>query len=129
MSKKQQRYMTKGHYIDEKCPQCGMDLIGNDLGEKWCGYLTCNYGLIDLTEEGADVSVEKKMSITELKKEGVSADDVLKDAVGELQDVLIIGWGSNGEQFISGNVNRADELIWLLETCKATIMEQYVETS
>ena len=62
-----------------------------------------------------------------LTNNAVSADKILKDALGELQDVLIIGWDENGGQCISGNINMGSELIWLLETCKATIMEQYAE--
>lgn len=67
------------------------------------------------------------MSVKKLLGNEVSADAILAEALGELEDVLVIGWDKDGGQWISGNVDRGDELIWLLETCKATIMEQYVE--
>jgi phage FluMu protein Com len=51
--------MTKGHYIDEKCPRCQTRLIGNNLGEKWCGHLTCDYGVVDYTKKGMTIKVKK----------------------------------------------------------------------
>lgn len=60
MSKKEERLMTKGQYIDEKCPLCGLQLIGNNLGEKWCGHLTCDYGIINFDKKGIALTLEKK---------------------------------------------------------------------
>lgn len=61
MNRKEKRVQTKGHYIDEKCPRCGTGLIGNDLGEKWCGHLTCDYGVIDFNKKGMALSVGRAL--------------------------------------------------------------------
>ena len=34
-----------GNFIDEKCPRCGATLLGNKVGDKWCSYIRCSYGL------------------------------------------------------------------------------------
>jgi hypothetical protein len=25
-----------GYWINEKCPKCGADMLGNKVGDKWC---------------------------------------------------------------------------------------------
>lgn len=36
-----------GGKINEKCPKCGADLLGNKMGDKWCSMVGCDYGLRD----------------------------------------------------------------------------------
>jgi len=33
-----------GDWIDEKCPRCAAQLLGNLEGDKWCSYVKCDYG-------------------------------------------------------------------------------------
>lgn len=32
-----------GEKINEKCPKCGADLLGNKVGDKWCSMAGCDY--------------------------------------------------------------------------------------
>jgi len=32
-----------GDWIDEKCPICGAQLLGNQNGDKWCSYIKCSH--------------------------------------------------------------------------------------
>jgi len=34
-----------GDWIDEKCPKCGADLLGNKVGDKWCSLVGCDYSI------------------------------------------------------------------------------------
>ena len=59
MNKKELRRLTKGRYVDEKCPRCSANLIRNEVGEKWCGELHCYYGITDYTKPGMAIQVSK----------------------------------------------------------------------
>jgi hypothetical protein len=30
---------SEGHFITERCPQCGSSLLGNAIGDKWCSFV------------------------------------------------------------------------------------------
>jgi hypothetical protein len=32
-----------GHRVDEYCPQCGSQLLGNPLDDRWCSRDDCDY--------------------------------------------------------------------------------------
>ena len=32
-----------GDWIDERCPKCGANLLGNKVGDKWCSLVGCDY--------------------------------------------------------------------------------------
>lgn len=34
-----------GTWIDECCPKCGSQMLGNLNGAKWCSMVGCDYGL------------------------------------------------------------------------------------
>jgi hypothetical protein len=34
-----------GEKINEKCPKCGANLLGNKVGDKWCSLVGCDYSL------------------------------------------------------------------------------------
>jgi hypothetical protein len=60
-------------------------------------------------------------------KKKLTADEVLKDAFGELQDAVVLGWDEDGRMYFQGNIDLGSELLWLLETAKANIMNGYVD--
>ena len=35
----------EGDWIDEYCPECNAQLLGNNAGDKWCSYVNCTYGI------------------------------------------------------------------------------------
>ena len=35
--------MLEGNWIDERCPKCGCQLLGNKIGDKWCSFIECDY--------------------------------------------------------------------------------------
>ena len=51
-------------------------------------------------------------------------DEVLRAAVGEVKDVLIIGYDSDGELYVASSPYFADggNMLWALETVKAKLM-------
>lgn len=34
-----------GDWIDEYCPKCGAQMLGNKIGNEWCSSVVCNYGV------------------------------------------------------------------------------------
>ena len=38
---------TIGDWIDEKCPICGCQLLGNKKGDKWCDFAKCSWNTWD----------------------------------------------------------------------------------
>lgn len=60
MNKKEKRLMTKGEYNGEKCPRCSAPLLANNIGEKWCSHLRCDYGIINFNKNGMALSVASK---------------------------------------------------------------------
>lgn len=34
-----------GDWIDEYCPKCGAQMLGNKIGNEWCSSVICNYGV------------------------------------------------------------------------------------
>lgn len=43
-----------GEKINEKCPKCGADLLGNKVGDKWCSMAGCDYGINAPEGDGND---------------------------------------------------------------------------
>lgn len=39
-----------GDFIEEWCPLCNAQLLGNNIGQKWCSFVKCEYGLTTTTE-------------------------------------------------------------------------------
>jgi len=50
-------------------------------------------------------------------------DRVLKAAEGELEGVIIAGWGKDGEFFYSSSMAAGPECLWLLELAKKKLLE------
>lgn len=50
-------------------------------------------------------------------------DVMLRLAAGELSEVVILGWGKNGELFFSSNVADGGSVLWLLENAKRLLLE------
>lgn len=58
--------------------------------------------------------------ITEL---GIPADRVLNAALkAGVQDVVICGYGSDGEEYFASNMGSEADILWLLERLKKQIM-------
>jgi uncharacterized Zn finger protein (UPF0148 family) len=36
-------YDLLGDWIDESCPNCKSQLLGNKVGDKWCSLVGCEY--------------------------------------------------------------------------------------
>lgn len=44
-----------GDFIEEFCPICNAKLLGNNVGQKWCSFVGCKYGLTSLQNENRSV--------------------------------------------------------------------------
>ena len=44
-----------GDFIEEWCPICNAQLLGNTIGQKWCSFAGCKYGLTSLQNENRSV--------------------------------------------------------------------------
>jgi len=56
-----------------------------------------------------------------------SADDNLNNAVGHLEEVLIIGKGVDGNMYFSTNVENVTELLFFVEIYKKELLELITE--
>jgi hypothetical protein len=43
-----------GYWINEKCPKCGADMLGNKVGDKWCSLVGCDYSINAPEGDGND---------------------------------------------------------------------------
>lgn len=46
------------------------------------------------------------------------AEKILRDAIDELDDVVIAGWDKNGDFYCAANCANGAEVLWLLEEAK-----------
>lgn len=53
----------------------------------------------------------------------IPADQVLTEAVGKLDKVIIIGFKEDGELYMAASCGKVPEAIYLLELCKMHLME------
>jgi hypothetical protein len=54
--------------------------------------------------------------------EGVDADDVLNDALGQHEEVIIIGWGPDGFSYATNATTYGDMLL-MLRLCEREILD------
>lgn len=54
--------------------------------------------------------------------ERLSPDDVLEGAKAELETVIVLGRTLNGEYYIAANLTDPAAVLWLLEQCKALLL-------
>ena len=52
-------------------------------------------------------------------------DNVLEQAIGETEDVLVLGWDKDGDLFAaaSSGVSEVGRLLWLIERFKAAVVD------
>lgn len=62
--------------------------------------------------------------LTKLKTD---ADDCLEANKGILDDVIIIGFDTEGEFYFAGNTSDGGIIIWLLERAKKQLLEVEIE--
>lgn len=53
----------------------------------------------------------------------LEADAVLQMAMGELKEVVVIGWTNDGNMWLGGSKARSADVLWLLENCKQSLFE------
>ena len=49
-------------------------------------------------------------------------DRILNNAKGQLEGVVIMGWDKDGNQHFASSYADGREILWLLESCKHTLM-------
>ena len=50
-------------------------------------------------------------------------DKILEGAKGQLEGVVIMGYDKDGSQYFASSYADGGEVLWLLESCKKTLME------
>ena len=60
---------------------------------------------------------------TGMTKLDLPADTILSEAIGHLDDVVIIGTTKDGNQYFSASSTESKNLLWHLETAKFMLME------
>lgn len=53
----------------------------------------------------------------------LNADDVLQDAIGQLDEVVICGFDKDGKQFFASSVANGADALWHLERAKHALMK------
>ena len=51
-----------------------------------------------------------------------SPDRILEEAKGRLEGVVMMGWDKEGNQYFASYYAYGMEVLWLLESCKHTLM-------
>lgn len=49
-------------------------------------------------------------------------DRILEGAMGELEAVVIVGWGKDGDFYAASSVADGGDALWLLELCKKRLL-------
>lgn len=49
-------------------------------------------------------------------------DRILEGAKGQLEGIVIMGWDKDGSQYFASSYADGMEVLWLLESCKHTLM-------
>lgn len=68
----------------------------------------------------SDNTVVEFTGITKLK---MPVDRVLESAKGELEEVIIIGYDKDGEEYFASTYSDGGILLWLLERAKKQLLE------
>ena len=53
----------------------------------------------------------------------IDPDQVLQEAIGELSEVVIVGFGKDGEQYFASSVADGGQSLWHLERAKWALMK------
>jgi hypothetical protein len=53
----------------------------------------------------------------------LNPDRILKEAIGKLQGVVILGYDKEGNEFFSATYADGETPLWLLERCKKSLLE------
>ena len=60
-------------------------------------------------------------------KLNIPADRILEQAIGKLDEVVIVGFTKNGDEFQASSCADGAECLWLLELAKKRLFEMYDE--
>ena len=52
----------------------------------------------------------------------LNPDRVLSASLGQVTDVMVVGWDKDGELFLASSHAQAAELLWLLEKAKEALL-------
>lgn len=58
-----------------------------------------------------------------IETDRLSPEDVLDNAKGELESVVVIGRAIDGDHYIASNLGNAAQVLWLMEQCKALLLD------
>ena len=53
----------------------------------------------------------------------IPSDKILKKAIGNVNDVIIIGWNEEGELYFASSKANGGDVLWLLELAKKRLLE------
>jgi len=53
----------------------------------------------------------------------IPADDVLASAMGKLSGVVLMGYTTDGQEYIASSISDGPQMVWLLERAKLYIIE------
>lgn len=53
----------------------------------------------------------------------IPPDDVLTSAMGKLSSVILVGYTTDGQEFIASSMSDAPQMVWLLERAKLYVIE------
>lgn len=51
------------------------------------------------------------------------ADRVLAAAAGRLESVVLLGYSTTGEEYFASSLADGGDVLWLIERCKAKLLE------
>ena len=54
----------------------------------------------------------------------LSPDQVLQEAIGEVETVVVLGWDKDGTEYFASSVADGGTVVWLLERCKKMLFEK-----
>jgi hypothetical protein len=57
-------------------------------------------------------------------KQDLDPDRVLKGAIGELQDVVVIGWDKSGDLWLASNTPYQPDLLWLVKQAEKELFKE-----
>lgn len=65
----------------------------------------------------------KVIPLNNVTRLDLPVDQVLEGTIGKLEDIIVLGYDKNGEEYFASSLADGADVLWLLERCKIKLLE------
>ena len=69
------------------------------------------------------MSKDNVITLNMVTRIDIPPDRVLKEAIGKMEGVVVIGYDKEGDQYFASSYADGGKVLWLLEQCKISLLE------